>query len=111
MSDIDKIKEGIVPKPDKIAEQQTQDFIRQCTRENREKDTKHLAFVIIMWVGTFGVSFVLFAKIYHLVAGHAYAWLDKEQLNSLDSFLTSSVIGGSIVGFFKSKIINEDKKP
>lgn len=111
MPNIDQIEENIaIPPIDERARLEMENFISENKRTNLEKNTKHLAFVVLMWIGTIGVTFVIVTKIYHLICSHAYAWLDKDQLNNIDTFLTSGVIGGSIVGFFKSKITNADTK-
>jgi hypothetical protein len=109
LPDIEQIKEVSVAGIDERAKQELQDFISENNRTNREKNTKHWAFVFLMWVGTVAVALVLFAKVYHLLCAHNYAWLDKDQLNKIDEFLTSGIIGGSVVGFFKSKISDPNK--
>lgn len=104
LPNIEQIQEVGVLIVDERAKQELRDLISENNRTNREKNAKHWAFVFLIWVGVIAVAFVLFAKVYHLLCAHNYAWLDKEQLDNIDEFLTSGVIGGSVVGFFKSKM-------
>jgi len=109
LPNIEQIQEASVVIIDERAKQELKAFVSENNRTNREKNVKHWAFISLMWVGTIAVAFVLFAKVYHLICAHDYAWLDKDQMNKIDEFLTSGIIGGSVVGFFKSRISDINK--
>ena len=100
---------GGIPAIDKKAEEELRAFVSESKRSNREKNVKHWAFVILLWLGVIAYTFVLFAKVWHLLCSEHYAWLTKNQQDNLNEFLTSSIIGGAVTSLFRAKIGSTDQ--
>ena len=93
---------------DSKAKEENRDYVSQARRRRREQNTLHWAFLGIVWIAVLGVAFVLFAKLSHLVLPPRFSWLDDAHLKKLDEFLTTGAIGGTVVGFFKSKFSDKN---
>jgi hypothetical protein len=107
--DIGKIKDPGEVAIDERARQQIKTFIAEGNRSNREKNAIHWAFVSLLFIGVLAFVYVLFAKVWHLTCSGKWAWLNKEQLEKIDNFITSGFIGVFVTSLFASKFKNPEK--
>ncbi|MBC7652797.1 MAG: hypothetical protein H7101_13715 [Deinococcales bacterium] len=111
MKDLINIYESSVPqKIDPKAQAELKAIIAETNRDIREKGLKHWCFLALLVLGALGVIIVTIVKILHLILPEQYKWLNQEQISKIEEFLTSGVIGGSIVGIYKSKAAGSNKE-
>ncbi|MGB8191040.1 MAG: hypothetical protein WCF67_03930 [Chitinophagaceae bacterium] len=95
---------------DERAREESKDYISKSRRKRREQNTMHWGFVVLLCIAVMGVAFVLIARISHLLLPAKYYWLTEEQITKLNEFLTTGIIGGTIVALFKSKVLKSNEE-
>ncbi|GAA4327892.1 hypothetical protein GCM10023149_31620 [Mucilaginibacter gynuensis] len=107
-NDLDRISENQHPRPDYRANLENRALYKKHIREARRFGAINWCFIIFVWVCLISVGGIIVIKILHVLLPQQYCWLKKEQLDNINDFFVDGSIGGLVVGFLKSSIM--DKK-
>ena len=109
MSDLDRIGEPSPKSVDKIAEEEERAIISDSRRKTRVSNVKNWCYIVIVSFFTVSIIVLILIRILHLILPSEKDWLNKEQLANINDFFVDGSIGGLVVGFLKSDIIDKDK--
>lgn len=109
MSDLDKISEPAPKRVDKIAEEEEHAIISDSRRKTRVNNVKNWCYIVLIGFFTFAIIAIILIRILHLVLPANHEWLTKEQLANINDFFVDGSIGGLVVGFLKSDVIDKEK--
>ena len=102
--ELNKINEGQPVKPDRRAFQEEKDY--RYLGQKRRFGALNWCFIVFIWVCVISVGGIIVIKILHILLPSKYCWLAKELLANINDFFVDGSIGGLVVGFLKSNIID-----
>ena len=72
-------------------------------RGEQQKNAVHVMFLVLLWIVVIILVVALLTRAAHLVVPVSWQWLSNEQIQSLDKYLTSGLLG-IIIGKFGDKL-------
>lgn len=112
MDQLESINEGLDPHntiADTTSRLEADKLFKQHRRDTRKYGAINWCFIVFVWVCLISVGAVILIRILHMVLPSTWCWLTKEQLSNMSDFFFDGGIGGIVVGFLKSSIIDKDK--
>lgn len=72
-------------------------------RGEQQKNAVHVMFLVLLWIVVVILISALLTRAAHLVLPLSWQWLSNDQIQGLDKYLTSGLIG-IIIGKFGDKL-------
>ena len=91
---------------DSQAREEQKNYVSSAQRTRREENSKHWAFVVLIWVVVLCVILAFLFKVWHILMPDSVCWLSEAQISKINDFLTTGVLSGSVGAMVKSKITN-----
>lgn len=104
MPQLSLINETNPPLSDTQAIEENKDLISRATRNRREQNAMHWAFIVILWIIVSGFGFAILVKLATILLPDRLCWLSPEHLKNLNDFITTGGIGGVGGALIKNKV-------
>ncbi|MDP9078647.1 MAG: hypothetical protein M3O71_14545 [Bacteroidota bacterium] len=108
-NNLDKITEASTVAPDNKANLEYKDLFHKHIRDKRRFGAINWCFIIFVWICLISVGGIIVIRILHMLLPSKYCWMTKEQLSGMNEFFFDGGVGGLVVGFLKSSIIDKEK--
>ena len=110
MADLDRIGEEAPKRVDAIAQEEERSIIANSRRNTRVSNVRNICYIGILIIFSLLIVFIIVIRVAQLLIPVDRVWLNAAQIKEINEFFVDGSIGGLVVSFFKSAVVQDKKE-